>query len=220
MIAKAKLTRGAQTSRVFGPNLFFFGITYLLRSRPVPNTTQPSQPGWVGLSWLLCAFHICLCLCDGPGNVGIPPARNNSPPSIVAARKILAGALKPKRKYRREIRARAIENLPTGDFHLSGRGCRVEHGPSASLPIRLPHWTNPLEARQGANRLRLAREQLTIPTRLTPWGGPAQNDSQDVQWGKCKILRRWDGGRRHDLAAADGLWGRIGLVVSYSCRWP
>lgn len=45
---------------------------------PIPPGPQHNQASRVELSWLLCAFHICLCLCDGPGNIGIPQARNNS----------------------------------------------------------------------------------------------------------------------------------------------
>lgn len=46
-----------------------------------------------------------------------------------------------------------------------------------------------------------ARKQVTNPTRLAPWGGPAQNDSQDVQWGsRGKILRRGGRTARHDLS--------------------
>lgn len=56
------------------------------------------------------------------------------------------------------------------------------------------------------------RKQVTNPTRLAPWGGPAQNDSQDVQWGsRGEILRR---GTRHDLARLMDSGGRIGCVVS------
>lgn len=51
-----------------------------------------------------------------------------------------------------------------------------------------------------------ARKQVTHPTRLAPWGGPAQNDSQDVQWGsRGKILRRGGGRRGMTSRAADGL---------------
>lgn len=134
----------------------------------------------------------------------------------MAVRKILAGVLKPKEMNIPEITSSRI--LPRVTFlserarvSRRARPVRLTSYPTSHIGRTLSRHTQ--GASKQANRCGQARQgnkQLTIPTRLAPWGGPAQNDSQDVQWGKCKNSPRGigggGGGRRHDLAAADGLW--------------
>lgn len=143
------------------------------------------------------------------------------PPTTMDARKILAGVLEPKSKYRRKTQARALENLPTGDFYLSGAG-------AASSTARPPHSSHPTPTldepsrgtppkEQASKQTDAAKEGNSSPSRpgLLPGAGRRRMTRRRFSGENAKILRRGGWGRRHDLAAADGLWERIGPFVSY-----